>query len=155
MRMIITAIFLTFSPTISASEISFDESATKAFCERLFSDRGVLDESAFNSCFSKQREGFDEIGYLYEKHTTVEPVELIDELLAYSVRQWTNGRRVDYGFVAFVLKQNAEAYLDIEWYIENGDASPETVQKCRSIWISKDSPEWNRTLQCIRREDNF
>ena len=138
----------TDNTSVKATEIKFNQELAEEFCSEKWTKRGVLDGEMFNYCFKLQTEGYGDALELYNKYSNVEPVELIDGVVAFALNKWTKRNNYQMDMVAYEIKQQGEAYLNYSYKLSNGGIDSQTVESCKSKWLKDAEPQWSMVEYC-------
>ena len=133
------------------AEMSFDVNLAKSFCEDKWTKRGVLDGNMFNYCMGQQTNGYAEAMYLHEKYKSIEPVELIDDVVTFALDKWASHRKYQFNMVAYEIEQQGEAYLNLEYELNTGGISAEIYNLCKDKWLRPNEPKWNMVEYCTEK----
>ena len=143
----ISSIFLLQNIT-SASEIVFNASKATDSCKDKWTSRGVLDENMFSYCMNQQTDGYKEAIYLTE--SKYQNIPLIEEIVTYAMNRWLTRKEYLYDMVSYEIENQSEAYLDLEWDLNNGKISISLLEKCMDKWITLDEPLWDMVSYCTK-----
>jgi len=148
-RTLIVCIFSLLCLVVSATEIKFEPDLAVASCTDKWTERGVLNGRMFSYCMDKQTEGYAESLYLYNKYSNIEPVELIDEVVSSAMDTWLNRREYQMDMVAYEIKEEGEAYLNIAYEVSAGNVDAQKLEICKSKWLSAQDPMWSMVEFCL------
>jgi len=135
--------------TLAATEIRFDQKLADAFCKDKWTKRGNLDGRMFNYCMKKQAEGYGDAMDLYNKYKNIEPVELIDEVVAFALAKWAKPRKYQMNMVAYEIKKQGESYLNVAYELNAGNVGRPKFEACSSKWLRNNEPQWNMVEYCL------
>lgn len=135
----------------AAQEIYFDEALARAHCEDKWTERGVLDTRMFNYCMDRQEDGYHEALQLFNRYSNAEPVELINEVIAFALEKWATRREYQMNMVAYEIEQQGEAYLNIAYEVENSNVDAAALNSCRDRWLRVGEPNWRMVEYCLER----
>ena len=77
-------------------------------------------------------------------------VKNLKDVLAWVEGKWL-GRQYQYDMVAFSLKKEAEAYLDLQYDIKQGKISSSVAEGCTNKWLKPNKPQWSMVYYCAKR----
>ena len=141
---------LVFSGVAQAEVLSFDGARADAQCREKWTRRGVLDDGMYQYCLGLQREGYENAVDLYGRYSSTTPVEKIDEVVAFAIGKWAEGREYRMDMVAYEIEQQGEAYLNIEYEVNRGGVDAEALQLCVEKWIDANEPQWSMVEFCLK-----
>lgn len=139
------------STSVFATDVIFDQNAAQTFCKEKWSKRGVIDSRMFSFCMGQQTEGYSDTMFLYNKYSNIEKVELIDEVVSYALAKWATQREYQLNMVAFEIKKQGEAYLNIDYDLNNNAIDTQKLNSCKEKWISNGKPQWNMVEYCLKK----
>jgi hypothetical protein len=93
----------------------------------------------------EEMEGFRE----YEHLRTTARYEWFPVVEGRVIAKWTRRGNTDWAMVAYLLKGEIDAYLDVEYAVRSGTFQSGQVQSCNERWASTDSA-WSMTLHCLK-----
>lgn len=132
----------------SGPAIRFDTDLAVAYCTEKWTERGNLDSRMFDYCMEQQTDGYARTLELYTNYTMREPVELIDEIVAYAMAEWLDPREYQFDMVAYVIEQQGEAYLNLQYDLGAGQIDTGLYQSCRNRWLRPNEPQWDMVEYC-------
>ncbi|WP_412507325.1 hypothetical protein [Roseovarius sp. SYSU LYC5161] len=136
-------------PASTLAQPAFDAGKATAHCEDKWTERGVLDAGMFDYCMEQQRGGYADTVELLNLYTVQEPVELIDEVLSFAVEKWLSSRNYQFDMVAYELEQQAEAFLNIQYEVDNQNVDNAVYEQCKSKWVTRAEPQWTMVEYCV------
>jgi hypothetical protein len=148
---IMTFIIFIF-PMISVAQSpvgSFNTDAATETCKDKWTKRGVLDSGMFDYCMEDRSDGYSEANILYNKYKTVDPVELIDDVVLFARGKWLTRKKYDFGMVAYEIKQQGEAFLNIAYDLKEGKFSQTALSTCKEKWLKTSKPQWDMVEYCL------
>ena len=147
----VCAISAIASASAAHAEMSFDVNLAKSFCEDEWTKRGVLDRNMFNYCMELQTDGYAEALHLHAKYKSIEPVELIDDVVTFALDKWATHKEYQFNMVAYEIEQQGEAYLNLKYELSTGGVSAEIYNICKDKWLRPNEPQWNMVEYCTER----
>jgi hypothetical protein len=143
------AIFASVSAA-NATEIKYNFELAKAYCTEHWTRRGVLDSSMFSYCLKKNEKGYHNALALYNKYRYDKPVEKIDGVVAFALKEWVTRNKYQMNMVAHEIKKQGEAYLDFSYELSTGGIDSQTAENCKSKWLTDGEPQWHRVKICVK-----
>jgi len=129
------SIAVSFFPVLCLSQQLIIPSAVsgnyKNYCAEQWTKRGVLDESMFNYCMSKEREGHQNLVYLAGKYNNM---SWIQAAVDYSVGRWTKRDNRQDSMVYHTLNLIIEGYEDIVYMSRQPDWNKAKYSACSAKW---------------------
>ena len=132
-------------------EMVFDRGAAEATCTKEWTERGVLDGEMFSYCLGQQTDGWQEALILYNKYSSDELVEMIDEVAQYALGKWLTRESYDFGMVAYEIEGQGEAYLNVKYDVDAGKFSSSEFTGCKSQWLTQEEPQWDMVEYCLNK----
>ena len=129
----------------------FDLAAATATCTKKWTNRGVLDGEMFSYCNGLQTDGWQEALILYNKYSSDELVEMIDEVAQYALGKWLTRESYDFGMVAYEIEGQGEAYLNVKYDVDAGKFSSSEFTGCKSQWLTQEEPQWDMVEYCLNK----
>jgi hypothetical protein len=100
-------------------------------CKDQWTKRGILDKHMYDYCVERQQEGYDKFVDLATKYATK---PWIQQLVDFSVNQWTkHGNRNDQ-MVGFQLSKELDAYEDLIYEKHQPGFDPVLLKNCFTKW---------------------
>ena len=147
----ISVISCSLASTASATEIIFKKELAEDFCKEEWNKRGILDTRMFDYCMKEQKDGYAKALELFNKYSSIEPVPFINDVVASALNKWAN-REYQMNMVAFEIEQQGEAYLNIAYEVNRGNIGEQTLEHCKSEWITANEPDWNMVEFCTKEK---
>jgi hypothetical protein len=97
---------------------------------------------------NQQTDGYKEAIYLTE--SKYQNIPLIEEIVTYAMNRWLTRKEYLYDMVSYEIENQSEAYLDLEWDLNNGKISISLLEKCMDKWITLDEPLWDMVSYCTK-----
>lgn len=119
-----------------------------SYCKKEWTKRGELDERMYNYCVQKEKEGYDKMRGLEQKHKSYPWVEKLKNDI---ITKWSKSGVTQWQMVGYNLEKEIDAYLDIEYGLNNGEFEKDVYNTCYSKWEEAYPPSiWTMTLNCLK-----
>ena len=109
----------------------------KAYCKDHYTKRGVLDQRMYEYCFNEQLERYDELLTLESKYKNYTWIGSLKESI---IKKWTKAGVTQWDMVEASLRNEVDAYLDLDYGLKNGEIDKEKYDLKYAEWF-KASPE--------------
>ena len=146
LRSVVTLFVLLVSFQASA-DIQFDAKKAQAHCMEKWTKRGNVDGGMVSYCMTQQTNGYGDTLAFTGKYKDVRHIEGI---IKFAQEKWL-AREYQYDMVAFTIKKEAEAFLDIEYDLQKGRYSKAIVEACTCKWVKPTSPQWSMVVFCAKQ----
>lgn len=146
---ILFGLSLVLASPANAQQIPYDNALAMSYCEDEWTERGVLDTRMFNYCMERQQDGYERALDLFDRYSNREPVEYIDQVVAYALDTWAKPRDYQMNMVAYEIEQQGEAYLNVAYEVNQGNVTQQQLNSCTARWIAPGEPNWNMVEYCL------
>jgi hypothetical protein len=147
--LIFSLIFLGFKVVrASAAPPDFDRNLASNTCSEKWTKRGELDSKMFDYCMEQQTEGFEDTLQLYSKYKKIND---IDAIVAFAAEKWLKRSDYQYEMVAFEIKKQTDAILDLAYDLKAGKYSEAEVGPCVQKWVDSNEPQWDMVVYCLKK----
>ena len=149
-RIIQILIFTIFSFNSISAEFNFpkyDENQPDKLCKDKWTKRGVLDETMYKYCMTRNEKGYAKALMIYKEY---ENTGWINDVKNYSLKYWTKRGNTDYRMFGYEMNKQKEGYLDVEYEFTQGNFSDAEFKKCTKKWY----PQFNMIMYCLKKLKN-
>lgn len=102
-----------------------------AHCSEQWTKRGVLDQSMYQFCMKKEREGYADLKSLASKYASQ---QWIQSAVNFSIEKWTKRNVTQFSMVHFSLNKITEGYEDIVYMSKQPDWQKTKYDACQKQW---------------------
>ena len=117
------------------------------YCEEDNTKRGELNESGFNFCVDRQKDGYKEFKHLMDKNKE-HSSGWLSELSQVCIKLYTKKGITDWGMAAYQLRYNIDSYENVVYARKNGMITDAAFKNCATKWWMNQAM-WGLIEDCL------